>query len=122
VSKAASEVESLHGAADVLANFIRAPAGHREERLLSARALIRAAIEHGVRQGAAIALMMAQAATDVDLRDIEGFPMGEGLGDYEDLLEGFEPAANVVAVLVPTDQVLNENPKALLRTSLLPKM
>jgi hypothetical protein len=34
----------------------------------------------------------------------------EGLGDYEDLLEGLEPTANVVAALVPTDQVLNEDP------------
>jgi hypothetical protein len=47
---------------------------------------------------------MAQAATDVELQDVEGFPMGEGLGDYEDLLQGFEPAANVVAALVPVDQ------------------
>jgi hypothetical protein len=29
--------------------------------------------------------------------------MGEGLGDYEDLLEGFEPVVNVVAALVPVD-------------------
>jgi hypothetical protein len=29
---------------------------------------------------------MAQVATDVELQDVEGFPMGEGLGDYEDLL------------------------------------
>jgi hypothetical protein len=52
---------------------------------------------------------MAHAATDVELQDIEGFPMGERLGDYEDLLEGFEPAANVIAALVPVDQVLNED-------------
>jgi hypothetical protein len=36
--------------------------------------------------------------------------MGKGLGDYEDLLEGFEPAVNVVAALIPIDQVLNEDP------------
>jgi hypothetical protein len=53
---------------------------------------------------------MAQAATDVELQDIEGFPMGEGLGDYKDLLEGFESAANIVTALVPADQVLNEDP------------
>jgi hypothetical protein len=35
--------------------------------------------------------------------------MGEGLGDYEDLLEGFGPAANVIPALVPVDQVLNED-------------
>jgi hypothetical protein len=29
---------------------------------------------------------MAQAATDMDLQDIKGFPMGEELGDYEDLV------------------------------------
>jgi hypothetical protein len=47
---------------------------------------------------------------DVELQDVEGFPMEEGLGDYEDLLEGFKPAASVVATLVPVDQVLNEDP------------
>jgi hypothetical protein len=36
--------------------------------------------------------------------------MREGLRDYEDLLEGFEPAVNVVAALVPADQVLNGDP------------
>jgi hypothetical protein len=36
--------------------------------------------------------------------------LGEGLRDYEDLLEGFKPAANIVAALVPADQVLNEDP------------
>jgi hypothetical protein len=105
-----AEVESLRDAADVLADFIRALAGRWEERLLNARALIRAAIECGVRRGVVVALIMAQAATDVELHDVEGFPMGEGLGDYEDLLEGFEPAANVVVALVPADQVLNEDP------------
>jgi hypothetical protein len=36
--------------------------------------------------------------------------MGEGLGDYGDLLEGFEPVMNIVTALVPVDQVLNEDP------------
>jgi hypothetical protein len=36
--------------------------------------------------------------------------LGEGLGDYMDLLEGFEPVANIVAALVLMDQVLNEDP------------
>jgi hypothetical protein len=104
-----AEVESLRNAVDILADFVRASAGHREERLHSVRALIWVAIECGVRQGVAIMLMMAQAATDVELQDVEGFPMGEGLGDYEDLLEGFEPAMNVIAALVPVDQVLDED-------------
>jgi hypothetical protein len=52
---------------------------------------------------------MAQAATDVELQDVEGFPMGERLGNYEDLLKGFEPGVNVIAALVPTNQVLNED-------------
>jgi hypothetical protein len=29
---------------------------------------------------------MAQAATNMKLQNVEGFPMGEELGDYEDLL------------------------------------
>jgi hypothetical protein len=52
-------VESLRDAIDVLADFVRAPAGRREERLLSVRALIRATIEHSVRRGVAVALTMA---------------------------------------------------------------
>jgi hypothetical protein len=60
-------VESLRSAANILADFVRAPAGHREERLLSARALILAAIEHGICRGAAVALTMAQVATDMEL-------------------------------------------------------
>jgi hypothetical protein len=59
-------MESLRSATDVLADFVHAPAGCREERLLSARALIRAAIERGVYRGAAVALTMAQAATDME--------------------------------------------------------
>jgi hypothetical protein len=61
------------------------------------------AIERGVHQEAAVALTMAQAATNVELQDIEGFLMGKGLGDYEDLLKGFEPATNVIAALVLVD-------------------
>jgi hypothetical protein len=53
------EVESLRDTVDVLVDFIRAPMGRREERLLSARALIRAVIKRGVRRGVAIALTMA---------------------------------------------------------------
>jgi hypothetical protein len=54
-----TKVESLRDAADVLADFVCAPAGRREKRLLSARAMIRAAIERSVRQGAAVTLTMA---------------------------------------------------------------
>jgi hypothetical protein len=67
-------------------------------------------IERDIRRGAVVALTMALAATDMDLQDVEGFPLGEGLGDNEDLLEGFELAANVIAAMVHADQVLNEDP------------
>jgi hypothetical protein len=39
-----------------------------------------------------------------------GLPIGGGARRLEDLLGGFEPAANVVTALVPADQVLNEDP------------
>jgi hypothetical protein len=52
---------------------------------------------------------MARAAIDVELQVVKGFPMGEGLGDYEDLLEGFEPVANIVTAMIPADQILNED-------------
>jgi hypothetical protein len=54
-----AEVESLRNATDILVDFVRAPAGHREECLLSVRALIQAMFDRGIRQGAAIALTMA---------------------------------------------------------------
>jgi hypothetical protein len=41
-------------------------------------------------------------AIDVELQDVEGFPMGEGLGEYKDLLEGFDLAVNVIAVTEPS--------------------
>jgi hypothetical protein len=53
------EVESLRSATDALADFVRAPTGHQEERLLSARGLIRATIERNVHRGVAVALTMA---------------------------------------------------------------
>jgi hypothetical protein len=59
------------------------------------------AIERGVRRGAAVALTMARATTDVELQDIKGFPMGEGPRDYKDLLEGFEPAMMTPAPVTP---------------------
>jgi hypothetical protein len=61
-------VESLYSAIDVLADVVHVSTGRREERLLSARALIQAAIERGVRQGAVVALTMAQAAIDMELQ------------------------------------------------------
>jgi hypothetical protein len=61
------EVESLCSAVDVLADFVRASARHREERLLSARALIWAMIKRDVHRVVAVALTMAQAAMDVEL-------------------------------------------------------
>jgi hypothetical protein len=61
------EVESLHNTVDVLTDFVRAPVGCQEERLLSARALIQAVIERSVHRGAAVTLTMAQATMDVKL-------------------------------------------------------
>jgi hypothetical protein len=43
-------VESLRSVANVMADFVHAPAGRQEERLLSARTLIQAAIERGIRR------------------------------------------------------------------------
>lgn len=108
-SEALAELQSLQEAADDLANFVHALMGHRQERLLSARMCVRQAIESDVRHGAAVALMMAQAATDAKLTDVEGFPPGQGLADYVDHLPDFEPAVNVVAAIIPASQILNED-------------
>jgi hypothetical protein len=62
-----AEVESLHSAADILADFIRALTRRWEERLLGTRALMQAVIECSVHRGVAVALMVAQAAIDMEL-------------------------------------------------------
>lgn len=46
----------------------------------------------------------------MELHDVEGFPEGEGLCDHADLLEGFVPAMDAMAAIVPAGQVLNEGP------------
>lgn len=105
-SEALAELQSLQEVVDVLANFVHAPVGRRQERLLGACLSVRQAIEHGVRRGAAVVLAMAQVATDAELTDVEGFSPGQGLADYVDLLPDYEPAVNVVAAIVPVDQDL----------------
>lgn len=34
----------------------------------------------------AVTLAMAEVSTDMDLTEVEGFPSGQGLADYADLL------------------------------------
>lgn len=40
---------------------------------------------------------------------MEGFPPGQGLEDYANLLPQYETVVNVISALVPVIQVLNED-------------
>lgn len=52
---------------------------------------------------------MAEASTDVDLIGVEGFPPGQALEDYTDLLPQYEMAVNVISTIVPAIQILDED-------------
>lgn len=109
VMKALEELQWMHHMAAVLANFVRALVGRPQECLLMARTSVREAIGRGVRRSLAVALAMAEAHTSADLTNVEGFPEGESLEDYADLLPQYGPTVNVVAALFPLTQVLNED-------------
>lgn len=67
---------------------------------------VRIAVERGVRHGAVLAMVVAEAHTHVDLGGIADFPAGEDAIDYLHLLSGHEETAELVLALAPADQIL----------------
>jgi hypothetical protein len=63
---------------------------------------------HGARRGATVALAIAQVCSGHDLRLVEpGFPEGEALDDYQDLVEDFEGASDAMANITSAEEVIN---------------
>ena len=64
---------------------------------------------HGVRHGAAVALIAAQVQMGYELHAMEtGFPMGDGPEEREDLLEEFTITAKAVVDITSAQDVVNK--------------
>jgi hypothetical protein len=75
------------------------------------RRRVTAAIESGVRHSAGVSLAMAELSVGADLTGVKGFPVEELLRLHEDLVACYGPAKEVVAALVPAQQILMELPR-----------
>jgi hypothetical protein len=53
---------------------------------------------------------MAELSVGADLTEVNGFPMEEPLRLHEDLVARYGPAKEVVAALIPAQQILVELP------------
>jgi hypothetical protein len=53
---------------------------------------------------------MAELARGADLTEVDGFPTEKPLHLHEDLAARYDPVKEVVAALVPTQQILVELP------------
>lgn len=106
--KLETELQGLHQAADTATGYVRARDGHREERLLDIPNRVRVTVEFGIHRGAAVALAVAQVRTGFELRHLVGFSEGKAAADHDELIEGFDDAANAVVAKVPTMEVIRE--------------
>jgi hypothetical protein len=54
---------------------------------------------------------MVELSVGANLTEVDGFPAKEPLRLHEDLVVRYGPAKEVVAALVPTQQILTELPR-----------
>jgi hypothetical protein len=54
---------------------------------------------------------MAELSVGADLTEVDGFPMEEPLRLHEDLVARYGPTKEVVAALIPAQQILAELPR-----------
>jgi molecular chaperone GrpE (heat shock protein) len=87
---------------------VRAHGGHCKEHLLDILEHVRDAVEHGVYRGAAFALAVTQVRSGHELRHLVDFLEGEGVVDYEGLIEDFDEAVDAITAEVPTEEVIHE--------------
>lgn len=99
-----AEFQTLEGAAIAVADLVRAPAGPANERLEMSLAHVRIAVERGVRRGATIAMVVAEAHSRAVASLVS--PIGEDLAGYSHLLPGYEETADFVLGLASADQIL----------------
>jgi hypothetical protein len=87
---------------------VRACGRHCKEHLLDIPEHVRDAVEHGVYRGAAFALVVTQVRSVHELHHLVDFLEGEGVADYEGLVEDFDEAVDAITTEVPTEEVIHE--------------
>jgi len=102
-------LESLQLAANAAVDAINARGSLIDARLRNVPARVQDVALHGVRHGAAVALIVAQVQTGHELHAMEtGFPMGDGPEEHEDLLKEFVMEAEAIVDITSTQDVVNK--------------
>jgi hypothetical protein len=110
VSEVTVELEGLHAAVDAFLDYLGVAPSTREDRLWAARHRVTAAIESSICRRTGVSLAMVELAVGADLIEVDGFPAEEPLRLHKDLVARYGLAKEVVAALVPAQQILAELP------------
>jgi hypothetical protein len=105
------ELEGLRTTVDAFLDYLGVTPGTREDRLWATRRRVTATIESGVRHSTGVSLAMVELSVGADLTRVGGFPAEEPLCHHEDLVAHYGLTKEVVAALVPTQQILAELPR-----------
>ena len=104
-----AQIQALHQAANGTATTVNARGDLLVDRLQDMPNHARQIATHGVRQGAATALAMAQTCTGHNLLLLEPvFPEGEGRAGFDDLVVQFDVTANAITNEVSADSVVTK--------------
>ena len=104
-----AQIQALHQAANGAATTVNTRGDLLVDRLQDIPNRARQIATHGVRQGAATALAMAQTCTRHNLLLLEPvFPEGEGRAGFDDLVVQFDVVTNAIANEVRADSVVTK--------------
>ena len=108
-----AQTQALHQAVNGAATMVNARGDLLVDRLQDIPNRARQIATHGVRQGAATALAVAQTCTEHNLLLLEPiFLEGEGRAGFDDLIVHFDVTANAIANEVSTDCVCVQTPRS----------
>ena len=103
------QIQALHQAANGAATTVNAKGDLLVDRLQDIPNRAKQIATHGVRQGAATALAVAQPYTRHNLILLEPvFPEGEGRAGFDDLIVQFDVTANAIANEISADSVVTK--------------
>ena len=104
-----AQIQALHQAANSAATTVNARGDLLVDRLQDIPNRTRQIATHGVRQGPATALAVAQTCTGHNLLLLEPvFPEGEGRAGFDNLIVQFDVIANTIANKVSVDSVVTK--------------
>ncbi|PVH31695.1 hypothetical protein PAHAL_9G214200 [Panicum hallii] len=103
-----AQLQALQQAANSADEAVNARGALLIDRLQDIPNRVREVATHGVRQGAATALSIAQVRFGHELRYLQpGFPGEDDPADYDELINDFEGAAEAVGNIVDEDGAVN---------------